>query len=536
MYISKIKVKNFRSIREAEISFSNFNVFVGQNNHGKTNFFEALDWFFSGPKKGEGLDVIRFRGASRDEEVSVEVEFTGAKEGAQKMKNETNKTKIEGLIGENNVINVRRTSTTDLKKRTLIIDGEEKRSPVGFDSALNDFLPSFEYVSTLFNPMDFTKFKTNTPIGNMLSGVLAAILEQDEKYAEFKKKFEELFTDPSSRVHVELENLSGQVKTYLIKQFPDCEKVVFSVSAPLFEDLLKNFEAEIDDGVYTGASEKGDGMQRALMLAIIQAYADFRREHEETSKYFLFFIDEGELHLHPMAQRKLKNALFELANKGDQIFLNTHSSVLISDDVYGQTIFRVEKTDKKTSITPIQSYEKLYIVYDLLGGSPADLLLPKNFLVVEGKSEVDFLTRVIARYYPEKPYIQVIPADGDMLQAQRSFSAIAQIFKPLETSIYRDRTVIFVDKQSNATQRDNFLNSHTNLQTNGQFYESTEASIEEYYPTTWKKTADEARKMSGELKLNQAKSAGEGISKDDFEKQMSKMFEALNKCWDLAYS
>ena len=274
MKISKIKVKNFRSIKEAEITPSSFNVFVGQNNHGKTNFFEALDWFFSGPKKGEGLDVIRFRGAPENEEVLVEVEFSGAQEGAQKMKNETNKTKITGLIGESDVITVRRTSATDPsdvitvrrtsatdpKKRTLIINGEEEKNPAGFDSALNDFLPSFEYVSTLINPMDLTKFKANTPIGNMLSGVLAAILEQDEKYAEFKKKFEELFTDPSSRIHVELENLSGQVRACLVKQFSDCEKVVFSVSAPLFEDLLKNFESEIDDGVYTSASEKGDGM------------------------------------------------------------------------------------------------------------------------------------------------------------------------------------------------------------------------------------------------------------------------------------
>src|SRR3989344_2545544 len=167
MKISKIKVKNFRSIKEAELAPSNFNVFVGQNNHGKTNFFESLDWFFSGPRKGEGLDVIRFRGAPEGEEVLVEVEFSGAQEGAQKMKNETNKTKITGLIGESDVVIVRRTSATDPKKRILIINGEEKKNPAGFDSALNDFLPSFEYVSTLINPMDLTKFKANTPIGNM---------------------------------------------------------------------------------------------------------------------------------------------------------------------------------------------------------------------------------------------------------------------------------------------------------------------------------------------------------------------------------
>lgn len=537
MRISKIRVKNFRSIKEAEIIPSAFNIFVGQNNHGKTNFFEAIDWFFSGPRKGEGLDIIRFRGASADEEVSVDVEFTGAQEGAQKMKNEGNKTKISGLIGESDVITIRRTSATDPKKRTLIINGEEKKNPAGFDSALNDFLPSFEYVSTLINPMDVTKFKANTPISNMLSGVLAAILEQDEKYAEFKKKFEELFTDPNSRVHVELENLSGQVKAYLIKQFPDCEKVVFSVSAPLFEDLLKSFEAEIDDGVYTSAAEKGDGMQRALMLAIIQAYADFRREHEETSKFFLFFIDEGELHLHPTAQRKLKNALFELANRGDQIFLNTHSSVLISDEAENQLIFRVEKIDKKTDITPIQSYEKPYIVYDLLGGSPADLLLPKNFLIVEGTSELEFLARVISRFYATKPEIQIIQANGDLKQAERSINAVEQIFKPLEKSLYKDRVIILFDQPNNPAALTQFFTNHPSLQTNNQTFQLTVGNIEEYYPNQngWRRTAAQVNGMSSHAKVTLARQVGDGITQQQFEQDMQIVFDALQKCWELAY-
>ncbi|MBK8581564.1 MAG: AAA family ATPase [Flavobacteriales bacterium] len=38
MRISKVIVENYRSICRAEIESSAFNVFVGQNNHGKTNF------------------------------------------------------------------------------------------------------------------------------------------------------------------------------------------------------------------------------------------------------------------------------------------------------------------------------------------------------------------------------------------------------------------------------------------------------------------------------------------------------------------
>src|SRR3989339_1602526 len=106
MKISKIKVCNFRSIKTAEISANDFNVFVGQNNHGKTNFFEAIDWFYGG--KGD-IDKIRF-GRSGTEEVSVEIEFSEIQDGIDKMKNEKNKTAIKNLLGEKTSVRVKRTS------------------------------------------------------------------------------------------------------------------------------------------------------------------------------------------------------------------------------------------------------------------------------------------------------------------------------------------------------------------------------------------------------------------------------------------
>src|SRR3989344_3522372 len=510
MKISKITIDNFRSIKHAEITADKFNVFVGQNNHGKTNFFEAIDWFYGA--KGD-IDKIRFM-RNGNAEVCVEIEFSEIKDGIQKMKNEKNKTTTQNLVGGNDSVRIKR-SSLDQKSRKI------------FDTRDNSW--------TEKNPLEMAKYGKNTPIANMLSGVLTAILEQNKDYAAFREKFDELFTAPESEVRVKLDELSGKVKVCLEKQFPDCNKVVFEVAEPVFEDLLKNFDTSIDDGVYTDADEKGDGMQRALMLAIIQTYADFRREHEETSKFFLFFIDEGELHLHPSAQRKLKNSLLELAKGGDQVFINTHSSVLVVDEHDEQTIFKVEKINKETNIAPITEIEKPFVVYELLGGSPADLLLPKNFLIVEGKSDLEFVNKVIERHYSEKPRVQIVPADGDLIQTQRSFNAIVQVFKPLETSIYKDTAVIFVDKQVDIAQRDTFLTNHANLQTNGQFFESTAASIEEYYPTTWQKVAADVKKMSGDDKLNQAKSAGDGISKNDFESQMPKLFKALSKCWDLAY-
>ena len=55
MKISRVCVDNFRSIGNAEFNCSNFNVFVGQNNAGKTNFFEAIEWFFNGLSKNKSI-------------------------------------------------------------------------------------------------------------------------------------------------------------------------------------------------------------------------------------------------------------------------------------------------------------------------------------------------------------------------------------------------------------------------------------------------------------------------------------------------
>lgn len=514
---------------------ADFNIFVGQNNHGKTNFFEAIDWFY-GPK-GD-IQKIRF-GQSGDEEVSVEIEFIGAKEGAEKMANEKNRTVIKKLLGESDTITIKRTSA-DTKNRKILDPNTNEwlaRNPTGIDPALNDFLPMFEYVSTDLNPLEVAKYGRKTPIATMLSGVLSAILEQNDKYAKFKAQFDELFAASDSEVRIKLDDLSGEVKIFLEKQFPDCTKVVFEVTPPIFEELLKNFDTSIDDGVYTNANEKGDGMQRALMLAIIQTYANFRRKNEETSKFFLFFIDEGELHLHPTAQRKLKKALLDLAASGDQVFINTHSSVLLSDDTASQTIFKVEKIDRVTGISAVEEYEKPYIIYDLLGGSPTDLLLPCNFVIVEGKSEVEFLSRLIKREYPDKPRIQIISANGDLAQADRSINAIEQAFKPLEASLYKDKVVILFDQPNNPAALTQFHTNHPDVQTNGQSFQLTVGNIEEYYPNkdNWRKAHAEVDGMSAHAKVNLARKVGSEITRAEFEADMPIVFTALQKCWELAF-
>ena len=550
MKITNIKIENFRSIKQTDFVTTDFNICVGQNNCGKTNFFEAIEFFFNGIGRGGSVEDLKFKRENANE-IIVEVSFSGAIAGAAQMQNQTNKTKIEAALNGSDTVMFRRASTVP-NKRKMFVDGTEVQPGTGFDAALNDFLPKFEYISTKQYYDSVAKYAKTTPIGIMLSGVMTTILQGNQQYQEFQAKFRELFEDDNSQIKAEFEAIGNKVKFYLEKQFPDTTKVKFEVSAPAFDDLLKNFETTVDDGVETLAEEKGDGMQRALMLAIIQAYADFRKLNDDLGKSFLFFIDEAELHLHPTAQRKLKNVLHTLSKSTDQVFINTHSSVFIADNYDGQTIFKVEKSNGETEIEATTELEKPYIVFELLGGSPSDLLLPKNFLIVEGQSEFELLTKVISRFYSDRPSIQIIKANGDIDQAERTINAIEKVFIPLNSSIYRSKFVILTDQPSAQTQGGvaQFLQTYPDLQTNNQFFQLPLRDIEQCYPNqtdptyiNWRKSQAEldatnpagAKIITGKKKKQLAKHVGKQITQSQFESDLVICFNALNRCWELAF-
>lgn len=537
MRINKISVENFRSIEALSISCTDFNIFVGQNNSGKTNFFEAVDWFFNGPTKlNPNKDIYPCRDSTK--EIKVTVTFAGAQHGVANMKNAANSVKMNEVLNGLDEITVVR-SSLDSSKRHVIIDGVKlEKLPTGFDKAFNDFLPRFEYIHTRQYFDEMAKYSSKSPVGVMLSSVMDEILQDNPKYVDFKNKFEDLFEGDDSQIRIEFNLLGDVVQKYLKLQFEECASVKFEVASPEFDDLLKGFQTKVNDGVDTYAYEKGDGLQRALMLAIIQAYADYRKNRDDAGKSFIFFIDEAELHLHPAAQRKLKDVLLQLCDSLDQVFINTHSSVFLADDHQLQSIHKVTKEENKSNFTKIDDFEKPYVVFELLGGSPSDLLLPRNFLIVEGPSEVELLTRVIKRFYREKPSIQIISAEGDTHQAKRSIISIKKAFEPLKVSIYEKRLVVLCDKPSSAAQGgfDDFRSGFKEFFRRGQVFVLQHGSIEECYPASseWVRSAEQVSNMSGRTKVQLAKRVGNEIDQHQFETEMAVLFEALSKAWDAA--
>lgn len=529
MKIKKIEIENFRSIKKYEIDCSNYNVYIGQNNHGKTNFFEALSWFDSGKIKPS--DYYNY---DKELEIKIRVHYCDVQLGIAGIQNPRYKTTIENKVGVHDEIIIEKSSSTN--KRTMIVAGENVGNPTGFDTALNYFLPKIEYVTTSTRLGDVSGYKSKSPIAEMLSGVLEDIIENDTHYQDFIDLFDKLFHGEDSIFRQEVSLIEEKVEFYLQKQFAEGATVDFKIDNPQLSDMLKGFETYVDDGIKTTAEEKGDGMKRAIMLAIIQSYSDYRKD-KGIARNFVFLIDEAELHLHPSAQRSLKKALGDIVENGGQIFINSHSSVFAVDEFENQFVYEVHKENGISSMKKIiTEQEKLDAIYNMLGGSPADLLLPRNFLIVEGQSEYHFLQRIIERFYSEEAKnIKIIFARGDIERQFDVYYKIAEIYTPLHTNgVYREKVVFLLDKPNNSqlASYDMFKEVHDWL-IEGEHLNTLEyETLEEAYPGNWKKERDE---IDYKEKVPYAIEVANKLTESEFQKGMPTVYNALMKVISKAF-
>lgn len=84
---------------------------------------------------------------------------------------------------------------------------------------------------------------------------------------------------------------------------------------------------------------------------------------------------------------------------------------------------------------------------------------------------------------------------------------------------------------------DEFMKEFKAFKDRGQIKVLAHGSLEECYPDNldWKRTKEQAYKMTGKQKTHLSKRVGDEITKDQFENDMRSVFEALVSTWELAF-
>lgn len=168
----------------------------------------------------------------------------------------------------------------------------------------------------------------------------------------------------------------------------------------------------------------------------------------------IILIDEPEMSLHASLQKKFFAILKDIAEKdGKQIFIATHSHLFL-DRTNPLNNYKISVNTGRKEIHQLKTFTDVVVaIYQLLGNTPDDLLMPNNFIIVEGPSDKIFLVHLMKRFFAkqlENKHIIVQPAHGDLTNRQitTTMHHVDQFFSVIQGNpLYRDRAVILVDEQ-----------------------------------------------------------------------------------------
>jgi predicted ATP-dependent endonuclease of OLD family len=354
---------------------SGLNIFLGENNTGKSSIFEAFDFLRNKSSKPKSSIVNK---AFPSEEASIEIVFCGDIDNVIEKFSPDNKKAAfrDRVFLVDDVQHIKFQRSTEDKSPLNIWNPNSSifENVSGIDAPIKSmFETNFVWADT--NPQEEAKFGASTITGNLIGEILNSFVEHQE-YKAFVDQYDTTFNKDTSNLKQQLTEIEQKTQEVFQNQFGNGNiRFQFEPISP--SNFFKSVKVYINDGTETPMEEKGSGMQRAIALAMVQVYAEIIKHQagSEVRKPLFLFIDEPEVCLHPKAQEKLFKALLELSRQ-NQIFITTHSPYFLSSEhVKKMNLFICKPSPSGPTISNISSIgffpwsptwgEINYLAYDM---------------------------------------------------------------------------------------------------------------------------------------------------------------------------
>ena len=354
MFIKHLCIHNFKGfcgensiefgIPDVQTPGSGLNILVGENNTGKSTLFEAIHFLRNNTKKN--IEELKFKSLNSNNNnhslISVTADFVGEISeiaetyAGKKAKSFASYTTTYKPTLNYQCLRVQRSgeNTKDLKEIKLFNSNSASFDNVtGIDAPFRALF-DLNVIWADTNPQDEAKFGSSSLCGSLLKAIASDCVNSQE-FKDFSKSFNKLFNYDGSLLRQQILNIEDKVNVLFEQQFGG-SKIHFSFDLPTSDTFFKNVRIQLSNNERTtDLSEEGMGLQRGVALSLLQVYAEMISQNTEVNvqKPFIFFIDEPEICLHPLGQKKLLKCLLSISKK-QQVFISTHSPFFLE----GQTL------------------------------------------------------------------------------------------------------------------------------------------------------------------------------------------------------
>jgi len=203
-------------------------------------------------------------------------------------------------------------------------------NPQGYSGVLKGTLPHYELIPAVRDASEESKVTRTSPFGRLIYEIVRTmdVGLRTEIEEALRATTIRLNRDGKEQRAEKVVELEASIRGYLAEVMPVDLELEFQ--APTVEVLLTTPKIHVDDGYRGSVENKGHGLQRAVIFAILRSYAKFVTDKPDKAKRTLVLgIEEPELYMHPTAQRTIRKVLRTIADGGDQILFSTHSPLLV---------------------------------------------------------------------------------------------------------------------------------------------------------------------------------------------------------------
>lgn len=347
MKITELRVRGFRSLSDVRLELHSLCILIGRNNAGKSNILRAISLLLEGSTRDISPADFHWSKSTQAGEFEIEAVVAGVQQYLP-LCADRHRTKIANCIRDDQLRVRKRAYRDPLAFEAIHLwdpEREEFTLPTGIDSALKQLLPEVIFIEAFKDPSEEASAKTSATFGKLLKHNMEGISTQvagdvQRALAIAQRKFNTLEEDGRTvdERPEELRRVEQRIGRHVRSVFEGTDvRVRFTL--PTVSDFIGTAHIELRDwGAWTSPSLKGQGVQRALYVALLQALAEELRESTDAELHrpFVVLVEEPEAFLHPALQREMGTAL-EKISQSNQVVIATHSPLLVTprhiDDV-----------------------------------------------------------------------------------------------------------------------------------------------------------------------------------------------------------